>query len=260
MARAAVVLLSHRPKLLPRAVRSVLRQTTPVQLVVQHDRDNSPGKFNAAVAATRSEFLVPLCDDDALHPTFAARCLEWADRGDIIFTDRRVWWSGWADWREPRTWVHRRPSLGLRHKMFGDLMLDAARQEQARGIAVELAPEAFANGSPLPMTCMIRRTLWDDLGGYDEIPHADTDLWYRAVKAGARVVYVPDALFDYCYHRNQISRTQPSDGAAILAYCRKHFADFGVAWRQRPDAPHLFDMECVPKAERATYQYPEAVR
>lgn len=257
MARAAVVLLSHRPTLLPRAVRSVLRQTIPVQLVVQHDRDAWREKFNDAVRPTRSEFIIPLCDDDTLHPTYAARCLEFADEGDIIFTDRTVWWSGWVDLRDPRTWLHRHPIIGRRHYSFGRNLPKIIAQKGMRATRVDaFALQTFQGGSPLPMTCCIRRSLWDALGGYDDILHADTDFWYRALKHGARIVYVPEALFNYTYHRRQLSREVPTNGRAAVAFHRKHFADFG--WLPVARVGDELRFEIVPEEHRKDWT-PEAL-
>lgn len=254
MARATVVILSHRPRMLPRAVRSVLRQTVPCQVIVQHDRDAWPGKFNEAARIAHGDFIIPLCDDDTLHPTYVARCMEFAGDGDMIFTDRNCWWTGWVDIMDPRTWFHRSPRFGYWHKMFGPKVAALANSQHARALRVDdIHLGAFERGSPLPMTCCIRRTLWQDLQGYDEMPHADTDLWYRAVKDGARVVYIPEPLFNYHYHRDQISRTQPSHAAAVLAFDRKHFMDFGNHWQQRPDAPHLYDLQKVAPEDRPRF-------
>jgi glycosyltransferase involved in cell wall biosynthesis len=253
-ARAAVVILSHRPALVVRALRSALAQTEPCQVIVQHERDAWPGKLNAAVRAARTDWIIPLCDDDLLHPEYAAACLEFANDGDIIFTDRRMWWSGLVDWTNWRSWVKRLPVIGHHHQMFGAKLANFIHGKQGKAVRMDVPPGAFAFGSPFPMTCTIRRTLWESLGGYDDtLPHADTEFWYRAVKAGARVVYVPRPLFFYRFHRDQLSRQVRSNGDAALAFHRKHFQDFGFAFTQRPDDPTKYDCTIIPPDEREQY-------
>lgn len=252
--RVAVVIQSHRPALVGEALASAMAQTVPVQVIVQFDRENWGEKFNQAAAATTTEWLVPLCDDDRLAPTYVARCLDYADSGDIIFTDRTVWWEGLRVWYDPRTWFqrHTTPASGYRHMMFGESLVRHIGNDAAQ---VTIPPEVFAFGQPLPMTCMIRRTLWDDLQGYDgTLPHADTEFWYRAVKAGARIVYVPEPLFLYRYHPQQDSRLQSRMTDALVAFHRKHFLDFGFTFDRPVVSGTQWGIDVVPKEERASYQ------
>lgn len=240
----------------------MLAQTVPANLLVQHDREGWEGKFNEVVSASRREFIIPLCDDDLLAPTYVERCLEFADHADIVFTDRRAWWSGWVGLRNWRSWFRRTPATGWHHRMFGKQVESiiatgegvVASSGKGRAALMEIPPASFVRGSPFPMTCMIRRTFWNARGGYDDtIPHNDSEFWYRAVKAGARVVYVPEPLFFYRFHRGQLARERPSNGAAALAFHRKHFMDFGFAFTPRPDNPRLHDCTIIPEAERAEY-------
>lgn len=247
-ARVTVAILSHRPRLLPEAVRSVMAQTVPVQLLVQHDADNWPTKIHDVVKAARGNWLVPLCDDDALHPRYVERCLFHSAGADIVFTDRRSWWDRW-EWRNWRSWVHRTPRTGKVFTFFPQIA--ALCRANGDSATVTLPREAFQFGSALPMTCMMRLSLWNDLGGYDNITHADTDLWYRAVKAGAVVRYIPEPLFFYRFHNANISVTQPVNGHAALDFHRKHFRDFGFAFTPRADDPRYMDCRVVPEGERA---------
>lgn len=254
--RVSVVILSHRPALVGKALRSALRQTVPCQVLVQHDRDNYAGKIGDIARAARGEFLVPLCDDDLLHRRYVETCLRFAEYGDIIFTDRRMWWSGLVEWANWRSWVKRAPAIGHRHFMYGARVVQHLQCAAGDAIQVKIPWQAFAFGAPYPMTCLIRRSLWNDLSGYDEtMPHADTEFWYRAVRRGARVVYVPQPLFRYRFHRAQISRdaATPPNGAAALAFHRKHFLDFGFAFTQRADDPTKYDCEVIPPDDRAEY-------
>lgn len=248
--RATVIILSHRPKFLPSAVASVLRQTMPVHLVVQHHPHAYPAKLNDAARIARGDWIVPLCDDDRLAPQYIERCLYFSGGADIVFTDRRVWWETW-DWLNSHSWWRRWAPVALTYTMFPHAALPARQGESAA--LLNLTAEHFAFGSPLPMTCMIRRSLWDALGGYDDIPHADTEFWFRAVQAGARIVYVPEPLFLYRYHEGQNSVQRPMNGLAAVRFHQKHFATFGFAFEPHPTKPDELNCRIIPPDQRAEY-------
>ena len=248
--RATIVLMSHRPALLPQAVASVLRQTMPVQMIVNYAAHLWPGKFNEPASIAQGDWLIPLCDDDALHPRFVERCLFFSGNADLVFTDRAVFWTRW-DWRNPSSWVHRTPWTAKPTTIFPAIAKLAAEGNGAASVI--LNPHSFAFGAPYPMTCLIRRSLWESLGGYDQINHADTDFYYRAVKAGAKLVYVPEPLFVYRFHAGNISMERPSNGRAALDFHRKHFLDFGFAFTPHPTLPDEMECTIIPEAERADY-------
>ena len=247
---ATVILLSHRPALLPQAVASVLRQTMPVQLIVNHAAELYPTKFNDPASIAQGDFIVPLCDDDALHHAYVERCLFFSRDADIVFTDRAVFWTR-RDWRNPSSWFHRSPRTAKTYCHFPKIAELARKGDGAARVG--LPPLSFAFGAPFPMTCLIRRTLWNDLGGYAQIAHADSEFYYRAVKAGARMVYVPEPLFYYRFHEGNISLERPSNGRAALDFHRKHFLDFGFAFTPHPTLPDEMECTIIPEAERAEY-------
>lgn len=230
------------------ALASALAQTVPVNVLVQFDREGWPDKFNEIAAASTREWMIPLCDDDLLAPNYVERCLAVSADADIVFTDRRVWHERPRRWYDPRTWRRARPEAGFHFRMFG------AQYTATDPAHVTLPPDSFAFGQALPMTCMIRRSLWERMGGYDgTVPHADTELWYRAARDGARIAYVPEPLFWYRYHPDQLSRQVPTQTAALVAFHRKHFLDFGFTF----DAPEIdgtqWRVQIIPPEERADY-------
>ncbi len=255
--RATILVLSHRPKLVGRALASALAQTERCEVLVTHAADAYGDKLNRLASIARGEWVFPLCDDDLLHPEYVAKCLRWADEGDMIFSDRRMWWSGMVEAFNWRSWVKRTPRLGHYHRMFGKQLPAVMERDGGQAIRVEVPWQSFIVGAPFPMTCGIRRTLWQELQGYDEtMPHADTEFWFRAIRRGSRVVYVPEPLFFYRFHRGQFSRNAPADmtnGQAALAFHRKHFMDFGCAFTPRADDPTLSDCTIIPESERAEY-------
>lgn len=224
----SVIILSHRKGMVPEAFRSALEQQdlagAELQVIVQYCPLNWPEKLNAAVNASAGAFVVILCDDDLLAPTFVARCLACAvgANGDMIYTDRRIFPDGTDASTAPIARFHSTRPAGEISYVVHD-------------------PREFAFGSALPMTCMIRRTLWDQLGGYDTaIPHADTEFWFRAIRAGARTMYVAEPLFWYRLHAEQLSRTLESGPPALREFHRKHRDFFGITIADEPDAEDRF--------------------
>ncbi len=200
------------------AIRSALAQTTPnIQVLVQYCPLNWTTKLNEAVNASAGEFLVILCDDDLLAPTFVEKCLRFAENQDIVYTDRHVFRSGMTPTEGPIARYHSNmaPNGAYWTKLdYGD----------------------FAFGSPLPMTCLIRRSLWDKLKGYDEpLAHADTEFWFRAIRAKARLAYVAQPLFWYREHPAQLSALENSNPRAFREFHRKHRKVFGLTLAGTPD-------------------------
>jgi len=71
-------------------------------------------------------------------------------------------------------------------------------------------PEAILRGpNMLPVTAMIRRTAWEDVGGMQHVPMEDHDLWIRMLKAGKRFEVVPEVVWTFHFHGGQhFSRPQ----------------------------------------------------
>jgi len=75
---------------------------------------------------------------------------------------------------------------------------------------VEGEPEAPFHGEPpgIPSSALIRKTLWDDLGGYDvdRAQCEDYDFFERALGVGARFVRIPEQAWVYRFHGKNKSR------------------------------------------------------
>ena len=243
--RVTVVILSHRPKMLPAALASLFAQTEQdFQIIVQHCKDNWATKFNEAASIARGEFIVPLCDDDLLAPTYLEECLRVAERGggaDMIYTDRIHFDHVERRWYKPWTWRGIRPTVGIRVRQINEHYTEANAGPFGY-FATQFPVDIFDSGSTLPMTCMIRRSWWERMKGYDpEMPHADTELWLRsaiATEPRCRFHYIPQPLFLYRQHPGQYSRTYlTSLQDAFTAYHAKHFRTFGVIWTGVSDGP-----------------------
>lgn len=67
----------------------------------------------------------------------------------------------------------------------------------------------FWGGPPMiPSTCLIRRQLWQRLGGYDESARSTEDrfLYERAMKEGARFTRIEEPTWVYRFHGGNKSR------------------------------------------------------
>lgn len=195
------------------ALDSVSNQTfEDLEIRLAYHPENWPTKLNDAVARTRGEWVGILCDDDLLHPEYVATCMGVSRDADVIYTDRRVF----------RTEA---PEEGFHFRMHGPELSGPDAYK------IRMEPGAFLFGQSYPMTCLIRRSIWDALGGHDPMmPHSDTELWYRLADWGARFVYVPRPLFYYREHTDQMCRKIDTMPWALRQFHRKHFPAFGVAF------------------------------
>jgi glycosyltransferase involved in cell wall biosynthesis len=89
------------------------------------------------------------------------------------------------------------PALEL---AFSDMLLFGA-EHGVRRYHVPAAGEIL-RGQPVPPNALMRRTLWERLGGYDEsetmrIGREDWEFYIRAFTAGCRAAHVPEPLYRY---------------------------------------------------------------
>ena len=65
---------------------------------------------------------------------------------------------------------------------------------------------SFTTGNWIVIGTLVERRLFLEVGGFEEYPHGleDWQLWAKCVKAGARIVKVPDAI--YLAHTNPKSK------------------------------------------------------
>ena len=228
--KATVAILSHRKGMVIEALASALAQTEPnVQVLVQYCPTNWTDKLAQMMRLAEGEWVIPLCDDDLLAPTYVERCLQAGGQADVVVTDRICFKDG-AD-----------PTSGSRQHQFGDGF------EEGKAYAIPLSPDSFMYGATLPPTVMVRKQCWDRLGGWDaQLPHADTEFLYRCCAAGMRFVYVAEPLFLYRIHpanESQLHNTMP---AAMAAFHDKHYDTFGLNISQHDQRGYLHGMTLPP--------------
>ena len=167
---------------------------TPILLNEFRERDsrvkivriNNGGVSNARMTgykqSTSKKYVVFLDSDDTIAPTYIEKCIIMAEKGyDIVYTKARYF-----DARKGPFYL---PEFQL---------LD------------------FLCGNCITVTSMIRKSLFDLVGGYDtKIKFMeDWDCYISLIKNGAKVYRIPEELFFYRKRADASSSTdtQSSDG------------------------------------------------
>ena len=78
--------------------------------------------------------------------------------------------------------------------------------------------------SPLPHpTVMMRRAVYEQAGGYREVPWAeDYDLWLRMLRGGIVMAKLPEPLYEWADHPDRATRTLPAYAPEAFHACRAH--------------------------------------
>ncbi len=143
--------------------------------------------FNAAAALATGDYLTLLCDDDYYNQ----------EHVDIF-----------------RKMCKNSPALetvpGVVY--FPYYILD---ENQIQGVHVPppiFSPDTLIQYNFISPASFIRRTLWNTLGGYREIPNCDWDLWARAFRAMANYAYVHVPVYYQRFYANSnYQKTKLSD-------------------------------------------------
>jgi glycosyltransferase involved in cell wall biosynthesis len=184
---------------------------------------------NTAASFVHGEFLLTLDADDRLKPSFIAASLAAleADSGaDCAVGDFSVFGEATRLWKN-------------KPKSPREMVLD--------------------QWMPGPGVLM-RRALYDRVGGYPEdevfrLGNEDWDFWLGVVEGGLRVVYLPEALYEYRVSSSSLSNTVMKRGyyrTAEAMYKRhRSFIDgFGLSRRFRFDG-YFFSIRRCPSSELA---------
>lgn len=198
--RASVLIASHRKQFLQRAIDSVMAQTLPreqLQLLVNYSPD--PELFltnwNDLCSIAKGEYVCILGDDDTMEPAYIQSCISALDASgaDIAYTD-----------------VYYRDGSGRlidTYRPPGTITLDTMRE-----------------GNKIWSSSIVRRELWQRIGGYDMPIHYvhDYDFWVRCLQAGAKAEYVPIIGWNHYAHNEGRVTTTSDKTEAWAAFDRKH--------------------------------------
>ena len=242
--------------LIDNCVRSLREATawTALEIIVVHDNNLTPGqtaalgaqgvvlipydrptfnfsqKVNIGVRASRGEYVAILNDDvEAKRPDWLRHLLGWLQQPGVGVTGPKLFF---ADGRLQHTGVI------IQGGNPGHLYYRADGNDPG---------DLHCNNIPrnwLAVTgaCqLVRRTFWDQLGGYDEslpLNFNDVDFCLRAIEAGQRIVYVPQAEL---YHHEGVTKLVEIGNQHTTRY---ETDDFQARWRAKYPAdpfynPHL---------------------
>jgi hypothetical protein len=172
----SILMATHRSGYLPDALASVRAQTRQdFQLLM----DYTPGaplgaRLNRLASIAVGTWFVILCDDDRLSPDFLDELLRAADTDPVA----RVLYSDVTVLRDDG---------GLQRAHMKPWTLDS-----------------FREGPPCWITSLVRRDLWQQIGGHDTaLAYHDYDFWYRCYLAGAQARHVAAPLWQYREHPQQ---------------------------------------------------------
>lgn len=148
------------------------------------------GGCNAGAAVATGEYIALVNGDAVVEPTTLARLAEEAARPDVGVVGASIRLA-----EDPRLLN----SAGNPVHVLGLSWAGRLGEPETRTEPVEVT---VASGA----CAMVRRELWQRLGGFDDhyfAYHEDTELSIRAWRLGLRVLYVPDAV---AVHRYEFSR------------------------------------------------------
>ena len=79
----------------------------------------------------------------------------------------------------------------------------------------------------ISITSLCRKSMWQKTDGYVDVPCFDYDFWLSCIDQGAKVVHIPEPLWDYRIHTGQDGKTEDVAAETVLVRAR-HPKLFGV--------------------------------
>jgi glycosyltransferase involved in cell wall biosynthesis len=157
------------------------------QCVVSQPHRGVGAARNAGIRLAKGEFILPLDSDNRLRDVYL---------NDGVFL------------------LKNNPRLGIVYtdaEYFGD--------RSGRSQIPEFDLVSLIRGNFIGTCALYRKSLWDEVGGYDEqmpwMGWEDWDFWLRAAYYGASFVHLPKVGFDYRL-RNDSSRLKVDEHASDL--------------------------------------------
>ena len=149
-----------------------------VQLIFNQSNLGNCRSFNQALKIAKGKYIIDLSTDDVMLPnriTQQVQMFEADDKIGVVFSD-----CEYLD----------KDSKLLSQSKFNGLRKRTTLYPVGKVYAELLGMKLYIN----PPTMMVRKTLFDKLGGYDEtLTYEDFDFWVRAARI-SEFGYVPDVL------------------------------------------------------------------
>lgn len=161
----------------------------PVRLIEQPNR-GLPAARNTGIREAAGEYILCLDADDRLAPKCIERCV---GRADIICPGQKEFEGG--------------------SRFYARMGYDYSLAE-------------FLRHNRIHCASLFRRSLWEQVGGFDEsmtLGLEDWEFWIRLVAAGATVAPVDEPLFFYRVHKSMTaSTTKPRFHEIVAGMKQKH--------------------------------------
>jgi glycosyltransferase involved in cell wall biosynthesis len=185
--------------------------------VITQPNGGLPTARNRGIREARGQFILPLDADDLLEPTYVEK-------------------TAWA--------LVTRPDVGFVYTGVREFGLKSVE------LFSPFDPAVFARMNPLNYCALIRRAVFQQVGGYREtmrLGYEDWDFWIGLVEAGVHGHGIPEPLFLYRRRPNSmLQRAEQSHEALVAtiraqhpAYFRRHAGGRAVR-RDRRGARWLF--------------------
>ncbi|MBP0003650.1 MAG: glycosyltransferase [Cyanobacteria bacterium SBC] len=167
--------------------------------IIDHDRNRGLSEArNTGFRQAKGRYVLPLDADNKIKPNYITRSIEVFDRNPeagVVYGD--------CEYIGDKTGVWKVPDFDV---------------------------NLLAVGNYIDACAVVRKTLWEDCGGYDpDIPdklgYEDWDLWLSAAARGWKFHHVSEVLFEYRFRRDSmVSRCNiPEHRQRLMHYlCAKH--------------------------------------
>lgn len=201
---ASIIIPSNRTTFVDETILSIAKQIVrPKEVVMLYDIHNTveanADKINRGASMISADTFVVLGDDDMLHPEFLEKTLaKMEETGcDLVSTAME--------------------QIGLEPGIHRTVM-NLDRMKEHFGLFY---------------TTLIRKSLWEKVGGYDAFcgPFSDWDFWWRCAEVGAKVEYLLEPLFIYRRHDKQDSQTLTDE---MCKWSREYILEKHRRIKERP--------------------------
>jgi glycosyltransferase involved in cell wall biosynthesis len=129
-------------------------------------------KFNSLVEKTKGALVIFLCEDDMLDKSFIEKTVYLMEKKtvDIVYTDMK--WIG---------------------------------KNSGSGQAGNWIEKDFIITTPVFITALFKKEVWEKTGKYKEVVYFDWDFWWRTYAKGFSAYHLKEPLFFYRAHSGQDS-------------------------------------------------------
>lgn len=173
--------------------------------IFEHEQYGIAGNWNFSIAKSQGEYIKFIFQDDLMLPDCIAEMVKLAETDDdlgLIFSPREVFLAKGAEHDSGCIQVHQHGQDV--HTFWSDL------KEVQWGTDLLCDPQFFQ--SPLnkvgePSTVLIRKSIFDEIGFFDEELHQtlDMDMWFR-IMCNYKIGFCNQRLVRFRVHPHQASR------------------------------------------------------